>query len=409
MKPRYFAVGAVVVAVAFFGYRATRPFPVTVTPVVRGTAVDAVYATGTVEAEDRVDVKAKSSGSVVEILVKEGAVVKKGDLLARIDNPVVAFELRRGQADLHAASAQAGPSAPQIAALRGQWAAVDADLAIAKKELERAESLAKSGALSDAEVDRARARVRQLEGTLSANEAQQRALRIDLTANAARQAANVQSLASRVTDTEVRAPLDGVVLGRRVELGEVVTVNQTLFRVGDTRRLVLEVTVDEADVGRVHDGRDGAPPSPAAVSLYAYAGQTFRGTVYEILPDANRERKAFVAKVRLDAPPPGLRSGMTAEVNVIAGERPGVLLAPTDAIADGALWVVRDGRARRQPVTAGLRDLLRVEIKTGVAEGDQVVVSQQDKLAEGKRVTPTVRPADKLTPIPDKSQPQAAK
>src|SRR5690349_15267986 len=84
-----------------------QPLPVTVTPIVRGKAVDAVYATGTVEADNRVNVKAKASGSVLQILVKEGDAVKKGDLLARIDNPAVAFDLRRGQADLAAATQQA--------------------------------------------------------------------------------------------------------------------------------------------------------------------------------------------------------------------------------------------------------------------------------------------------------------
>src|SRR6185369_664233 len=98
-------IAAAVVILAGGGAVAARrlqPIPVVVTPVVRGKAIDAVYATGTVEADDRVNVKAKTNGSITEILVKEGAPVKKGDLLARIDNPVVAFDLKRGQADLSA-------------------------------------------------------------------------------------------------------------------------------------------------------------------------------------------------------------------------------------------------------------------------------------------------------------------
>jgi HlyD family secretion protein len=248
--------------------------------------------------------------------------------------------------------------------------------------------------------------VLQLEGQLAANEAQQRALRIDLNANAARQAAAVQSLATRVSDTEVRSPLDGVVLAKAVEIGEVVAINQTLFKVGDTRALILEVSVDEADVARVHDGADHKlPPSAAAVSLYAFPKEVFRGKVFDVLPDANRDRKAFLVKVRLDQPPPGLRSGMSAEVNIIAREEEGVLLAPSEAEADGAAWVIRDGRARRQQVAVGIRDLLRVQVLSGLAEGDQVIVEGQDKIAEGARVAATVRPADKLKPLPDASQP----
>jgi HlyD family secretion protein len=401
-------IAAIVVVIALAGAfvaKRFQPLPVTVTPVVRGKAVDAVYATGTVEADDRVNVKAKTSGSIAQILVKEGDAVKKGDLLARIDNPVVTFDLKRGKADLGAASAQAGSDAPQIAALRAQARGVEAELRTTRAELDRQEELLEGGALAAAELDRTKSRVAQLEAGLAQNQAEQRALRIDLSANAARQAVQVESLTSRVADTEVRAPLDGVVLAKAIELGEVVTVNQPLFKVGDTRRLVLEVSVDEADVSKVHDGRDAAKASPAAISLYAFPNQIFKGHVFEILPDANRERKAFLVKVELDTPPPGLRSGMSAEVNIIAHEKDQVLLAPSEAEAGGAVWIARGGRATRRPIRVGIRDLLRLEVTEGLEEGDRVILDGQDKLDEGKRITATERLPDKLAPMPDQSQP----
>jgi len=192
----------------------------------------------------------------------------------------------------------------------------------------------------------------------------------------------------------VRAPLDGVVLAKSVELGEVVVVNQPLFKVGDVTRLILEVSVDEADIGRVHDGRGSAPASVVAVSLYAFPKQIQQGHVFEVLPDANRDRKAFLVKVKLDAPPEGLRSGMSAEVNIVAGEHDGALLAGTESVSDDAVWLVRDGRAQKQPIKVGYRDLLRAEVLSGLAEGDLVVVSGQDKLTEGMRVSAVVRTPD---------------
>jgi HlyD family secretion protein len=392
------------ILVASFVLSKTKPRAVVASRIVRGKAVDAVYATGTVEAEDRVEVKAKTSGSIVEILVKEGAVVAKGALIARIDNPVVSFDLVRGQADLSAASAHSGENAPQLAALKGQWQATHASLENARNDLARVQKLVEARSVSAAEGDRAVARVAELEGQLAANEAQQRALRIDLSANAARQLANVQSLSSRVKDTEVRAPIAGVVLAKRVEIGEVVGVNQPLFRIGNIDRLVMEVSVDEADIARVHEGTDGSAASTAAVTLYAFPRQVFRGRVFEILPDANRDRKAFLAKVRLDAPPDGLRSGMSAEVNIIAAERDAALLAPMEAISEGAVWLAQDGRVRRSAVKVGLKDLLRAEILEGAAEGDLVLVSGQDKVSEGSRVMVTLREPDKAQPMPDASQ-----
>jgi HlyD family secretion protein len=392
------ALGAVVA-------KRLQPVPVVVTPVVRGKAVDAVYGTGTVEAEDRVNVKAKINGSIAQLFVKEGQRVKLGDLLARIDNPAVAYDLKRGQADLSAANEQSGTDAPQIAALRAQADALAADLSTARADLTRTKALVETGTMAQAELDRARARVTQLEGQIASNQAQARALRIDLTANAARQMAAVQSLASRVSDTEVRSPLEGVVLSKAVEIGEVVALNQTLFKVGETRQLVLEVSVDEADVARVHDGQDGTPPSAAAVSLYAFPREVFRGKIFEVMPDANRERKAFLVKVRLDKPPVGMRSGMSAEVNIVSREEEGALLAPSEAESEGKVWKVVGGRARRQAVTIGIRDLLRVQALAGLEEGDAVIVEGQDRVSEGARVSADVRPADKLKPMPDQTQP----
>jgi multidrug efflux pump subunit AcrA (membrane-fusion protein) len=156
------------------------------------------------------------------------------------------------------------------------------------------------------------------------------------------------------------------------------------------------------------EGKAGTLASPVAVSLYAFPKQIFAGRVFEILPDANRDRKAFLVKVGLDAPPGGLRSGMSAEVNIVAGQHEGALLAGTEAISDDALWVVVDGRVRRKPVKIGVRDLLRAEILTGVAEGDLVVVAGHDALTDGARVSTTVKTPDKFESMPDLTQPGQA-
>ncbi len=386
------------------------PIPVIASLTVRGTAVEAVYATGTVEAESRVFVRAKVGGTVAEVLVKDGAAVKKGDLLARIDNPVVSYDLERGHAEFAAATAQGAPDAPQLAALREQARGLDADFALAKQDRERCEALAKAAAITTFELDRARTRVTQLDASLGANLAQQRALRIDLNANQARSSANVHALASRVADTEVRAPSDGIVLGKLVEVGEVVSPNQTLFKVGDVSSLILELIVDEADVARLHAPGPLAATAPqsgaaeegsrAVVSLYAFPKQVFPGRVFEVMPDANRERKAFLVKVRLAAPPVGLRSGMSAEANIVLGERPNVVLAPIAAEADGFVWIVNDGRVHKKAIKLGTRDLLRLEVTSGLEAGETVVVGGADTLAEGTRVAATVKEPEPLEALP---------
>ncbi len=391
-------LGVAAVLVVLFVVRATRPVDVVGMPVVRGRAVDAIYATGTVEAERRVTVKSRVAGPVATLDAREGDAVKSGAVLARISNPAAAFDLRRGQVEAAAAS---GSTGPRIAATQARIAAIDSQLAAAKREQERVDGLVRSGSLTTSDQDRARDRVNELAAQLAAARADLAAQQIDLQANAGRASAVVSALQTKVDDGEVRAPQDGMVMVRYVEPGEVVAVNQPLFKVGDVSSLLLEVAIDEADVARVHDGHDGAPASRVAASLHAFPGAAYRGTVVMILPDADREKKSYLAKVKLDEPPPGLRSGMTAEVNVIVTEREGVLLAPADAVKDGQVWLLSGDRAERRTVKLGIHDLLRAEVVGGLAEGDVVAVGGIELLEKGRtRVRVTRKEPDPLATAP---------
>lgn len=389
-------LGFVVLALALVGaWVKLRARAVVVTTVARGTAIDAVYATAAVEAQDRVTVRAKVSGTILELKVREGDVVKKGDILAVIDSPALKYELARGKADQWAASQQASLTSPQVAVVEAQARMTEATLANTRAERDRLTTLAASGATTRAELDRANSNVTLLEAQIASQRAQARALRIDLTAKSSGSNAAVYELAAKLADTEVRAPIDGVVLVRLVEPGELVPMNGTLFKIGDVKKLVFECSVDESDIGRIDVGKK------AAVSLYAFPKRVFHGEVFEILPDADRAKKAFLVKVRVSDAPVGLRSGMSAEVNIIVGEHERALLAPAEAIdASNTVWLLRDGRVEKRTVEIGVRDMLRVEVLAGLAEGDAVVVTGFDALEPGVRVKATTQAQNANAPLP---------
>ena len=389
MQARWLLLPLVLLGIGALGYgKFLRPLTVSAATVTRGVAIEAVYASGTVEAVDRVDVKARLSGPIGQLLVREGDKVAADQLLAQVDAPTLNFDVTRGRAELDAAVERAS-AAPQVAVLAGQESALRAQLAQAKADLVRADTLNQSGAGVALEVERARTQVAALEAQISAIRAQEQDVRIALKADRLRSKAGVDSLRARARDADVRSPMSGVVLKRRVEKGEVVAMNQNLFRIGDLTRLWIESRVDESDIGRVRD------KMAAAVRLYAFEGKVFAAHVARILPDADRDRKSFEVDVELDEPVTGLLPGMTAEINIIVRKHEGVLLVATDAVREKGgshVWVVdTDGRVRRKPVRVGIRDLVQVEVTDGLQEGQVVALEDEDLLSDGKRVSPQLK------------------
>jgi multidrug efflux pump subunit AcrA (membrane-fusion protein) len=382
-----------VAAAVLFFMRPSRAVYATVT---RGTAVRAVYASGVIEPVVRVEIKARTAGPIAEMLVREGDAVVAGQPLLRIEAPQLGFDVARGRADLGAAESRL-LTAPQVHSLQAQKRGLEAELRHARADLERVERLASASAVTDVDVDRARLQVDGLREQITAVDAQQGEARIVMRADAARQRAIVESLASRARDAELHAPIGGTVLARHAEPGEVVSVNQPLLKIGDLSRLHVEAQVDEADVSRVREGL------PAVVRLGGLDEEAFPGHVERVFPDAERERKSYAVHISFDHVPGAARSGMSAEVNVVLERHEGALLVPLGAVSDGSVWVIDDGdRVRRRPVVVGIRDLATLEV-VGVAEGDRVVVAPES-LRDGERVkaerAPPPKPQRQKGPAP---------
>lgn len=415
---------AVALAVAPLLLHRFRGPEVAVYPVGRTELVQTVVATGRVSALARVEIGSLVLGTVTAVRAEEGDRVEQGAVLVRLRDD----EARAALAEARAALAQARANAARAHAALAQDEArlqqvrataqpaaeqavliAEAELASARRNHERVESLVDKGMLARAELDEARRQLDTTQGRFErerklaegsrpgggevlaaeAGVAQARA-GIDQAEAAVRQAtAAIAAAVARLEDTVLRAPADGTIIARAVETGDTVQPGRTLLVLSRPGRTEIVAPVDEKNLALL------APGQPALVSADAYPGRTFRAALATIVPAVVAASGTVTAKFAVADPPAYLLPDMTVSVEVEVARKAGALALPVEAVRDpaGAPWVlaVRDGRARRVPVVLGVRGARRVEVVSGLGEGELLIPAADGKAVDGERVRVTKR------------------
>ena len=344
-----------------------------------GSGSVAVVANGYVVARTKAAVSAKIPGRLAFLNVSEGSAVQKGDVIARLDNADYAAAVGQAEAQVASAKAtlieaQADRDQLQREFVRMRDIQAQNPNLVSPQDVENAQSKAKQG---DARVDAQQARVD------AAN-------------------AGLRVAQANLENTYIRAPFSGTVLRKEAEVGEVVapSVGGGLTRgavvtMADLATLEVEVDVNEAYIARIHSGQQ------ARITLDAYPDTAFRGTVRQVVPTADRQRATVQVKVAIVDRDPRILTEMGAKVEFLqaapvarAGavqpvERPRIIV-PAEAVrSDGGrdvVWIVRDGQLQRRDVDAGPVSGNFREIRSGLAGGEQLLVSGVDVPREGMRV-----------------------
>jgi HlyD family secretion protein len=364
------------VAVAFGG---DRSLSVRVETVERRDLVASVSGNGKIQPRRKVDISADVSGRVVELAVEEGQMVAEGDLLLRIDPTTFAAAVRRQEAAVAQARAQASQS--------------EANLLQSRQTLQRAERLSADGGLiSAADLEDAHTRVAvqeaQLQGAVYAIQSAEAAL---------------SEARDQLRKTTIVAPMSGRVTRLNIEEGETAIVGtmnnpgSLLLTVADLSEMEARVTVDETDLPRIGFG------DVATVRIDAFPNQAFTGRVARISNSAVQRQGGpggqadgssvdFEVVIALDDPPVDLRPDLSTTAQIVTGERSGVLAIPilsltvrqadgqrTDServgAADGVegVFVVESGVARFVPVDVGITGDRYFEVVSGLSGGETVV------------------------------------
>jgi len=317
-----------------------------------------ITANGYVVARTKASVSAKVAGRMSFLGVREGSVVKRGEVIARIES-----------ADYDAALLAARATASEAEAAHVQGV----------RDLERARELRTASVISERELEDAQTREKVLAAQLEGARA-----RVGL--------AEVN-----VENTRVRAPFDGTVLRKDAEVGEFVApsaagggARTAIVTMADLATLEVEVDVNEAYIAQVRNGQE------ARIVLDAYPDTSFAGHARQVVPTADRQKATVLVKVSIDDRDPRILPEMGAKVVFLregsaapAAAATRVTVPPEAIVRDGGgakVWVVSDGRVRTRSVEPGRERGGRIEIQSGLQGGESVVLDPPPGLKDGARV-----------------------
>lgn len=382
------ALLVVAIAVPQLASRKTEVQAATVQTAYPSQQYNQLAASGYVVAQRRAAVSSKGTGRLVELNVREGGLVKKGDLLARLDAADVTATLGVSEAGVRQSEAALKQSEANVKLAQAQQANAD-------DELKRTLGLAAQSFISPQAVDAAQTRARTAAASTAAAEA---AL---ATARATIGQAKAQVKVQQVNrdSTEIRAPFDGVVLVKNANVGDLITpfsnavgTSGAVVTMADLSTLEVEADVSESNVGKVK------PDQPVEITLDALPDTRFRGSVARIVPTVDRAKATVMTKIRFEKLDPRVLPEMSAKVNFLsqapsdADQKPVMAVNPKAIVErDGKKLVFRigkDDKLEAVPVTPGrtLGDV--VEVAAGALQrGDRIVLSPGDKLATGAAVT----------------------
>jgi len=381
---------------------------VEVAPVIRGDFQEVLRLSGELEPWQEAYLVPVLAGTVKKVLVQTGDRVQPGQTIIELDDTDIRLQVEQAAAALAAAKAalqraEEGAQPEELAQLEAAVAQAEANYQQAETDYGRLKTLYEEGAVARQLFEQAELRL-----TVAASQLEQARSALELARRgtppsqlAALQAQVDQAQAAyrlaqrRLADTKLQAPFGGIVAMVEATVGQRVAPGTVVARVVEMSRVRLLVGVDASVVNRL------VPGATAQVWVPALQ-QAVKGTILSVAPAADPRFKQFPVEIEIPNPDGRLKPGMLAEAQLVIERREDVLLVPLAAVIkdpDGQLvFVVEDDIARQRRVTVGPDDGTWVVILDGLAEGELVVVSGQEFLADGVRIEVQRGPEGGSTP-----------
>ncbi|NTV05645.1 MAG: efflux RND transporter periplasmic adaptor subunit [Chlorobiaceae bacterium] len=344
--PKYsIALAVVFIATVFFLMTKGNTVDIEVEQVRNAELVQAIYATGFVEADAVANLSAEFTGTVSYVGALEGQHVTAGQKILQFSSPQPQLALREAKAALAEQQAQTRDN---------------------KLRRARKKNLFSEGAISRQELDEAEKNSVQAEEML-----QQKAFQLKMRED------DLKKLT-------VNAPFSGTLTLQNVKEGDYVTANTLVARVVDTSSYIVMVEVDELDIPRIRNGQ------MATVAFDAYPDKRLSAVVSRIVPQTDRVTKTSKIYLALRQPVAEIQAGMTATANIIYNIRPNALLVRKSSLFEenrlSYVWKIENGRLKKQPIRIGASDMTFVEVLQGLKTGDKIALVPEKNLHEGMEV-----------------------
>lgn len=362
------------------------PKPVAVTAVKKDSVRRTIDVVGTLTAVDQVTVSSEAEGKVRTILADLGDRVRAGQALVQLDNEKQQYTFEQQQAALARTLAQYGAPDPEHLPEIENTPDVrraNADLVQATRAYDRANELFKRTLVSQQDFEDARAALQGKKAAYDVSLQNARNLRASIQASEA-----AMKLAARqLRDTDIRAPFDGYVEKRLVNLGELVKAQMPVMAIVKLDPLKVTAEIPEKMAPWIADGR------PVELHVDAYPSRTFAGKVTRISPAVNTSTRAFPFEAVVPNSDAALKPGTFARVHVESGKVDDILTLPYGALqyryGVNRVFVVNAGRLNMRELQVGERLGDRIEVVSGVKEGEQVATTDVETLNDGAPVAVT--------------------
>ncbi len=340
-----------------------------------GNIMESITASGTINPLSTVSVGSQASGRIAEIYVDYNSVVKKGQLLALIDQENAKATVQQREAALEIAKAQV--------------AVEENNIKYYKKALNRISKLNAAKYSTEKDLEAAERDYDNSVAQLALEQAQVKQAQ-----------ASLNSAQTELSYTEIKAPVDGIVISKSVEVGQTVAASfetPEIFSVAeDLTKMQIEASVVEADIAKVKEGQK------VRFTVDSYADDYFYGTVTQVRNEATTTSNVvtYTVVIGIDNSDMKLKPGMTANVEIITAEEKGVMLVPNQALRfyiddsdnakrykDRGVWIIKNGHPERVTVKIGVSDDDNTQILESTLKiGDEVIVSKELSAADTQKM-----------------------